>query len=194
MSAPPPSAAGPATARKNRRTFYLIGLVALAPVVASYAIYYWFPPERQVNYGQLLPTGPVPSVAGSRDGKPFRLAELQGKWVLAVTATGTCDSACAQALYAMRQARTIQGREMDRVVRVLLLADGGAPDPAMVAAHPDLIVVHVATGAIGGLPGAGQRIVLVDPLGNLVLAYPRDPDIKGLAKDLTRLLKASRIG
>ena len=39
-----------------------------------------------------------------------------------------------------------------------------------------------------------DRIYLFDPLGNLVLAYSRDPDIKALAKDLTRLLTASRIG
>ena len=36
--------------------------------------------------------------------------------------------------------------------------------------------------------------LLIDPLGNQVLRY-RDPvDIKGLARDLARLLKASRIG
>jgi hypothetical protein len=35
---------------------------------------------------------------------------------------------------------------------------------------------------------------LVDPLGNLVLRYPEDPDVKGMAKDIGRLLKASRIG
>jgi hypothetical protein len=27
-----------------------------------------------------------------------------------------------------------------------------------------------------------------------VLAYPRDPDIKAMARDITRLLRASRIG
>jgi len=37
-------------------------------------------------------------------------------------------------------------------------------------------------------------IYLVDPLGNLVLQYPQEPDIKGLAKDLKRLLSASSIG
>ena len=42
--------------------------------------------------------------------------------------------------------------------------------------------------------GADPTIYLVDPLGNVVLAYPADPDSKRLAKDLERLLKASRIG
>jgi hypothetical protein len=48
--------------------------------------------------------------------------------------------------------------------------------------------------AVARLPGSAPTILLVDPLGNLVLRYGADPDIKGLAKDLTRLLKASRIG
>ena len=44
------------------------------------------------------------------------------------------------------------------------------------------------------LPDGGRSLYLIDPLGNLVLRYPDDPDIKGIARDLTRLLKASRIG
>jgi len=39
-----------------------------------------------------------------------------------------------------------------------------------------------------------QDIYLIDPLGNVVLRYPVDPDIKRMAKDLERLLRASRIG
>jgi len=195
MTEPTRAPPSPAVARKNRRTFYLIGLVALAPVVASYAIYYWFPPDKQVNYGELLPTAPAPSVSGTAaDGKPFRLADLRGRWVLAVAAPGGCDATCRGALYATRQARTIQGREMERVVRLWLVTDETDPDRALRAEHPDLRIVRATPGAVETLPGGGQRLLLIDPLGNLVLAYPRDPDIKAMAKDITRVLKASRIG
>jgi hypothetical protein len=95
-------------------------------------------------------------------------------------------------LYATRQARTIQGREMDRVVRAWFVTDGAEPDPALLSEHPDLAVVR--GGTLSSWPAGGNRIYVVDPLGNLVLAYPRDPDIKAMAKDLARLLKASRIG
>ncbi len=37
-------------------------------------------------------------------------------------------------------------------------------------------------------------IYLVDPLGNLMMRYPRDPDPAKLLKDLQRLLRYSRIG
>lgn len=185
----------PATVKRGRRTLLLIALVTVAPVIASYAAYYWFPREKQANYGELLPTRPAPEIdAVAADGKPFRVADLRGKWVLATAAPAACDAGCAQALYATRQARTIQGREMERVARVWLVTDGAAPDPALLAQHPDLAIVRGAPAALGPWGAGPERIYLVDPLGNLVLAFPRDPDIKGMAKDITRLLKASRIG
>jgi hypothetical protein len=181
--------------RRNRRTLYLIALVTLAPVVASYTIYYWFPPERQVNYGELLPTVPAPAIVGAaRDGSSVALADLRGKWLLVVTAPGGCDAGCRGALYATRQVRTIQGREMERVRRLWLVTDEAPPDAALLAEHADLRLARVKPEAARALTGPGSRLILVDPLGNLVLAYPRDPDIKSMAKDLTRLLKASRIG
>jgi hypothetical protein len=45
-----------------------------------------------------------------------------------------------------------------------------------------------------GVAGPPRNIYLIDPLGNIVLRYPADPDIKRMAKDLERLLRASRIG
>ena len=31
--------------------------------------------------------------------------------------------------------------------------------------------------ALAGLPAGADRLYLIDPLGNLVLAFPRDPDL-----------------
>ncbi|MDP3715723.1 MAG: cytochrome C oxidase subunit I, partial [Burkholderiales bacterium] len=41
---------------------------------------------------------------------------------------------------------------------------------------------------------ANDHIYLVDPLGNVVLRYPRDADPTRIKKDLQRLLRVSRIG
>ncbi|MBK9117964.1 MAG: cytochrome C oxidase subunit I [Betaproteobacteria bacterium] len=169
--------------------------MTIAPVVASYAAYYLFPRDAQANYGELLPTRPAPEIAGTAlDGAQFRVTGLTGKWVLAMAAPGGCDAACQQQLYATRQARMIQGREMDRVTRVWFVTDDAPPPPALLAQHPDVVAVRVPAGALAAWGKGADRIYVVDPLGNLVLAFPRDPDIKAMAKDLTRLLKASRIG
>lgn len=179
---------------KGRRTLLLLAAVAVAPVVASYSAYYFFPREQRTNYGELLATVAPPLTGTRADGQPFALAQWHGKWVLASAAPGSCDAACQQSLYATRQARTIQGKEMERVQRAWLVTDDSVPDPALLLQHPDLQVVRVSRDSLAALPAAGERIYLIDPLGNLVLAFPRDPDIKRVAKDIERVLRASRIG
>lgn len=181
--------------QKAGRTLLLILAVGLAPVAASYAFYYFALRDAQVNYGELLPTRPALDIAGVQtDGRPFRLADLRGRWVLLAAAPGACDAACARMLYATRQARTMQGREQDRVVRVWLVTDVVEPSAALLAEQAGVLVVRVPAAAAAALPGGSARISLVDPLGNQVLAWPADPNIKGLATDLGRVLKASQIG
>lgn len=179
---------------RSRRTLWLIAAVALAPVLLSYTIYYVFPREAGANYGTLLPTAPAPAIAGTAsDGTPFRLEDLRGRWVLLAAGASGCDTECEQALYATRQARAMQGKDQDRIVRVWLDAGGDAIAAGRME-EPGLVIVRVSPAVAGALPQAGKGIVLLDPLGNMVLAYPAAPDIKGLAKDLARLLRASRIG
>jgi hypothetical protein len=184
--------------RHARRTLTLLALVCIAPIVASYVAYYWLRPAAQVNYGELLGARPAPEMAGvSLAGAPLRLADLRGTWVLLSADGAACEAPCEAKLYATRQARTMQGAERERVVR-LWLQSADAPAPAAVLAqHPGLIVLRGDPHQWEGLPGPGgatQNIYLLDPLGNLVLRYPANPDIKRLAKDLERLLRASRIG
>ena len=199
MADPPPqrgAEAAPAKSGGGRRVVVLlIAALSLAPIVAAYIVYYFFPQQPAANYGTLLATGPAPPISGMRaDGSPFRLDELRGRWVLLWGESGGCGPACDKAAYATRQARTMQGKDQDRIVRALLLVGDAQPPPALVAQHPDLIVVGVATNALDALPGGRGTVHVIDPLGNLVLRYPNDPDIRGLANDLARLLKASRIG
>jgi hypothetical protein len=42
--------------------------------------------------------------------------------------------------------------------------------------------------------GADRLRQVVDPLGNLMMRFPRDPDPSRMLKDLQRLLKTSRLG
>jgi hypothetical protein len=185
----------PAADLRSRRTLLLIAAACLAPVVASYAVYYFFPRSARVNYGTLLPTAPTPAIEGTIDGgAPFRLADFRGRWVLLAGGAAGCDAACERTLYATRQAHTMQGKERDRVVRVWLDAGGAAPSAELRSQHPGLLIARVPADALTLLPGGQPGIWLIDPLGNLVLSYPADPDIKGLAKDLARVLRASQIG
>ncbi len=165
---------------RGRRTLLMLALICAAPVVASYVAYYWFRHPGQVNYGELLEAKLAQEIVGTLpEGGKFRLSDYRGRWLFLTVDAGPCEDACQHKLYATRQARTIQGREQERVVRVWLQAnDAPALARQFLAEHP----------------GPTRNIYLIDPLGNIVLRYPADPDIKRMAKDLERLLRASRIG
>jgi len=183
-----------ATPARAKRLVLLIAVIAVAPVILSYLAYYALPRDSRANYGTLL-ARPFHDVAGTTlDGKPLSTRDLRGRWIVLFAGGGACDAACTSALYASRQARTIQNAERERVQRLWLIPDAGAPPPRVLDEHPDLAIARVGAGADPALPEGSDRIYLIDPLGNLVLAWPADPDIKAMAKDLTRLLRASRIG
>ena len=88
----------------------------------------------------------------------------------------------------------MQGKDQDRIVRVWLNAGGVTPPAEWRAQDRGLVVAQVPAAALAALREGDHAIWLIDPLGNLVLAYPADPDVKALAKDLMRLLRASQIG
>ena len=184
----------PRRPRLVRNPLVWIAIIVIAPIVASYTVYYLFPRTPSANYGTLLRTAPIAGVEGTRaDGGPFRLDELRGRWVL-VALEGECDAGCERRLYATRQARTMQGKEQDRIARVLLLVGATTPSAGLLAQNPGLVVARVPNAVAAKFPEGMSSLYVVDPLGNLVLAFPADPDIKGIARDLTRLLKASQIG
>jgi len=177
-----------------RRQLILLVAIGIAPVVASYAIYYGWPRAAAVNYGTLHAAPAPPITARRADGSAFTLDDVRGKWAVLMAAGGQCNAACTTSLYAGRQARAIQNADMDRVVRIWLVTDDVAPPPVVLAEHPDVLVVRTTPGVAARLPDAGRALALVDPLGNLVLSWPSNPDIKAMARDLARLLRASSIG
>jgi cytochrome oxidase Cu insertion factor (SCO1/SenC/PrrC family) len=186
-------------ARRRNTTLWLIVALTAAPVVASYLLYYFWPPTRTVNYGELIEPRSLPDPPlALADGSAFQLSRLRGRWVLVSLDAGRCDGPCDRKLLFMRQLRLTQGKEMERVERAWLVVDEVAPRPEAVASYPGTWVVRAAGS---GLPehfpadgAATDHIYVIDPLGNLMMRFPRDPDPSRMIKDLSRLLKASRIG
>lgn len=163
MAETPTPPATPATPRpgSGRRMLVLIALVASAPFLLAVIVYNFFPRSAETNYGTLLPVGPAPALEGRQlAGPAFRLSDLGGRWVVLVAAPGGCDAACGRELYATRQARTIQGRESDRVVRVWLVPDGTPPSPALLKEHPDLMVAQVDPAMLARLPAGEAGSIL----------------------------------
>jgi hypothetical protein len=182
----------------SKRPLIWLALLCIAPFAGSFALYFWMKPTAQINYGALLPPSTLPAATlQSATSDPLPIDALRGKWTLLVVDAAECPERCRKKLYATRQARTMQGKERERVVRLWLVTGGGPAAASVIAEHPDLQVAKADPTLIAALPvegGVENAIFLVDPLGNLILRYPADPDIKRVHKDIARLLYASRIG
>jgi hypothetical protein len=173
--------------KRGRIKLALLAAFFILPMAASWVVWHFdLAPGATGNYGTLLPPRPV---------LPAQLAALKGRWVLVQFDAGACGEACERKLYIMRQMRRAQGREMQRVERLWLLTDSIQPRAELLAAIEGTLIVPAPADA--GFPAERsvlEHIYLVDPLGNLMLRFPRDPDPSRMIKDLQRLLKVSRFG
>ena len=185
--------------RRGRRVALVILAFCAAPTVAAWLAYFVWQPQSRTNYGELIEPRLFSDPELRRlDGGPFRLSQLRGKWVLLQIDSGACGARCRKKLLYMRQARLAQGRDAERVERVWLLDDSVVPDSGLLRDYPGLTVARAPRGAFAAeFPAGGNRgdyIYVVDPRGNLMLRFPRDPDARKMLKDLERLLRVSRIG
>jgi cytochrome oxidase Cu insertion factor (SCO1/SenC/PrrC family) len=177
----------------------LVAGVCIAPFVASWALYLFWQPSARVNYGELIEGATLP--AGNlalNGGKPFDFAQLRGRWVFVTVDSGACDDYCQKKLWKMRQVRMTQGKHLERIERAWLLNDAQSVAAAVLKEYEGTRVV-VAQGSeiLKAFPyrdAQRDHIYLVDPLGNVILRYPKNADPSRMKKDLERLLKVSRIG
>jgi hypothetical protein len=194
--------ARPAGSTAGRRKLMLLLAVFAAPVVASYLFYFAFPPAGRVNYGDLIdPQRPVPTLElATLGGERFPVDSLKGQWVLLHVDHGACDTACVEKLFTVRQLRTMTGKDRTRIERAWLITDDAAVDPRLLAAYDGTLMLRGGRDDFARwLPVPdGARVedflYLVDPLGNLMMRFPRDGDPGKVHKDIARLLKASRVG
>lgn len=176
----------------------LIGLF-MVPIVAAYLAYFGWRPSGHTNYGELFKATPLQQTQGILlDGQAYTLDALKGKWVMVHVGPAQCEDDCAKQLYLMRQTRLTQGKDQSRIERLWVLTDSATPDASILKEHPGLLVWRPENTTFSEqFPSRVSRaghIYLVDPLGNLMLRFPANPDPKGIMKDLKLLLKASQVG
>lgn len=187
--------------KPNRTKLILVMAIFALPVIASYLAYFVWPPQGGVrNYGTLVKPETLPEslAVAALDGSAVALKSLRGKWLIVQVDVGACPRACEQKLYAMRQVRLMQGRERDRVQRIWVIEDGRAPSAALKQEYEGTeLLMDPARALLGKLSADGdvkQYIYMIDPLGNVMMRWPGNPDIKRMHQDVERLLKASQIG
>ena len=187
--------------------------VCAALLIASYFMYYVVKPKGGVtNYGTLIDPRlyPIPPMASTTlDGKPATLDDYKGKWIMLKVGPSECLQECQDQLFAMRQLRTMQGKEMVRIERVWMITDGEPLDTVLMRVNDGTRMLRAPAADIDKwLPldkaaptdNVADHVYLIDPLGNLMMRFPKgavssDTDkVRKVHKDLYKLLKASAIG
>ncbi|MBJ7314097.1 SCO family protein [Rugamonas sp. CCM 8940] len=184
--------------------------VCAMPLLGSYFAYYVVKPGGRTNYGALIDPRehPIPALGStSLDGKPAGLDDYKGKWIMLKVGPSDCQKDCQDQLFAMRQLRTMQGKEMERIERVWLITDQEPLDTMLLRVNDGTRMLRAPAEAVAkwlpleqgaadkaGADRAADHIYLIDPRGNLMMRFPKDADPSKVKKDLSKLLKASAIG
>lgn len=197
----------PGSWNKGRWMLVLLAFVCAAPVLASYFMYYVVKPAGgTTSYGKLItPQRPIPAslMVTDEQGRTMPFSALSDRHWLLITVNGSnCDEKCVTRLFFMRQVRVLQSGERDRVTNVWLRTDDKPvsavirsaypqPDTRMLVADPKAVAAWLPADADSGVT---EHIYLVDPNGNLMMRFPKNPAPAKIKDDLAKLLKWSTIG
>ena len=147
--------------RRGRRTLAWIAAVALAPIVASYAVYYFFPRGAD---GQLRNAAADGADSGHRGNAARRLAVP--RWTICAGAGCWSRTAAAIAMPPASAGSTPRGRRERCRARSRSASCGSCcgraarrPLAALLAQHPGLVVVRVTARRRREVPGR-RRVAL----------------------------------
>ena len=191
-----------------RLMLLLLAAVFFLPFVVGSGLFWLdWRPAKFANHGELVQPPRALPESGLRhaDGRALPTAELRGRWLLAVAVNTTCDTPCQATLQQLGQVQLALNKEQRRVQRVLLVNGGDRETLAQLQrASPDLLVANVPSDAGSAWASTfdsfaapathGAGVYVVDPLANVMLRYPNANDLRGVLKDLERLLKYSWLG
>jgi len=202
----------PADIKRSRRTLVLLLLTFIMPIVIAYVAFIYLNSDgvgKTKNYGSLLSQArPLTTISLKQlNGQAYTQDDLRNAWTLVYFDTADCGEVCEHALFRTRQARLSQNEEVKRVKRLFVITEGNMTPrlEKILTQHPDLSVAQGDRQQIDSmlkqftvdaeLPAAkAQKVYLVDPLGNLMMSYPKGFTTRGLIRDLQHLLKWSKIG
>jgi cytochrome oxidase Cu insertion factor (SCO1/SenC/PrrC family) len=191
--------------------FILLAILFIGPMIAAWSLYSsdnrWLLGET-INHGQLIqpPLDFSQFKLTDLSGSPLDSKKIIGQWLMVYITPEPCGAVCEKDLYNLRQVRLALGKDMDRVQRwwvtfpsvtpVILNKTPQKNFPGMHYAKTTLPEVNsfFAKVELRGIAPQQGALYLVDPHGNMMMAYAPGAAPKGLLKDLTRLLNTSQIG
>lgn len=197
----------PAQARRGRRTALLLFAIGFGPMLLATLMYCtgWLKPDGYTNRGTLVqPVIPVrdlnlQDMAGAPLAGRFGPGAADPHWLLLVAASH-CDTACQELLYLTRQVHIALGKDANRVSRAAVL--GQIPEGLSGRWQQEYrLTERLRTDPEQGWnwpeaisPVSAPRVLVIDPLGNIMMQFGPQHSGRDMLEDLKHLLRLSRIG
>jgi hypothetical protein len=181
--------------RSGRWILLALAGVCLLPLMLALYFRYVAPPAVTPMAGKPLTPFVFPYASVQQmDGQRLAPPGVSGQWWVVVTGAGACNMACRDVLYLTRQARTAQGRNMERLQRVWILTDATRPSAELLASHPDLQLLLATDERVvrllgGETDGAAAPIHLVDRRGYVVFRYEATVAPGAFIRELGKLVR-----
>lgn len=180
---------------KSKRQLLLLGLVFIVPILlAKFALTIGFKGEVKTHGGELLSLNKTyQQIIGNEvDGN-------NKQWRVVYFSHGDCNERCLNGLYHIQQTYKALGRLQERVSIDLLNSQGSQVSRPTENLSMTLFS-HVVVESLN-MPMLEHKVVIVDPMGNLVMSYEFDGKAEqnlviahDMLLDIKQLLKLSRIG
>lgn len=192
--------------KKNPYTLWFVVIAFVLPVVGAYTLYFTgYAPAGYSNKGELIQPVIDIEALGLVDENNEALARDDAtirKWNMIYFAGSTCDQACNDALFKIRQVNKAVGKNAYRLRRLIVHLDKPDAEFSELIAkeYPDARRLYADRPAIVEALQAVQpqleqhEIYLMDPIGNIMMRFTADMPGKWLIHDLNKLFKVSQIG
>jgi len=186
----------------------VIAAIFVLPLLVAWFMYSGtieYKPSATKNLGVLVQP-PVPLdweeaivLAGNSDIPPAAGKVFNEHWVILYPVPDNCDKDCFREVTDLRQIHRASGRQQSRILIALLIRESANPQTVAMLreVYPVFHLISDLSGsvatALAQAAGDNMAIYLIDPLGNIMMAYPSGSDPNDLKQDLKRLLTWSKL-
>jgi cytochrome oxidase Cu insertion factor (SCO1/SenC/PrrC family) len=186
----------------GRKILLLMAFIFVLPFTVAATLHLLNVHPASHSYGELInpPQALTFPVLHDIQGKEFKTQQWLKKWSMVIIDSDNCNTPCQEQAHLLKQVNTALDKDKGRVQRVLIVpVDSKAAVYAeMQKQYPDLLIlkgIDAETVKFAGqFKGENGSVYLIDPLGNLMMRYPKNMNPKGLLTDLKKLLKNSWAG
>lgn len=186
----------------GRKILLILGIIFVLPFTVAATLHLLNLKPTGHSYGNLVQPPKALSFSSLNDvqGKVIKPEQWLKKWSVVTLDSTNCAEACQAELHLLKQINTSLNKDAHRLQRVIIMPTEPNLDviSKLQKQYPDLLILAGTSADITQLSSqfnvAGGHIYLVDPLGNLMMSYPKNAEPKGVRSDLMRLLKNSWAG